>query len=68
MSSPSELRTYQHYIDGAYVTPASKSYLPTENPFTGQAWAMIARGDSDDVAAAVDAADRAVETGASPHA
>jgi aldehyde dehydrogenase (NAD+) len=53
------LRSYQHYIEGAHVPPASGAYLPTEDPFTGQAWAQIARGGAQDAAAAVQAADRA---------
>lgn len=64
MPSQNELETYQHYIDGAFVSPSSEAYLPTENPFTGKPWAMIARGNSEDVTAAVEAAERAFESGA----
>ena len=64
MPSSSELRTYQHYIDGEYIAPSSKAYLPTENPYTGESWARIARGNSDDIALAVEAAGRAFETSA----
>ena len=49
-------RRYEHYIDGAVVAPVSGEYLPTENPYTGKAWAQIARGKRDDVEAAVAAA------------
>ena len=48
------------------VPPASGEYFPTENPYTGEAWAMIARGNKDDVQAAVAAAHRAFEKGAWP--
>jgi aldehyde dehydrogenase (NAD+) len=41
------------------VAPRSREYLPTEDPFTGNAWALIARGSADDAAAAVEAADQA---------
>jgi hypothetical protein len=41
------------------VPPRSREYLPTEDPFTGNAWALIARGSADDAAAAVEAADQA---------
>ena len=39
-----ELPRYTHYIDGACVAPTSNQYLETENPYTGKAWALIARG------------------------
>jgi aldehyde dehydrogenase (NAD+) len=53
------LRSYQHYIGGMRVPPASGAYLPSEDPFTGSTWAQIARGGAQDAAAAVEAADRA---------
>ena len=53
------LPVYGHYIDGKAVAPASGEHMPTEDPFTGRAWAHIARGNRDDVAAAVVAAGRA---------
>jgi hypothetical protein len=48
------------------VAPASREYLPTEDPVTARAWARIARGTRDDVEAAVGSAKRAFETGAWP--
>lgn len=39
-------------------------YFPSENPFSGQAWALVARGNQADVDAAVAAADRAFNSGA----
>jgi aldehyde dehydrogenase (NAD+) len=59
MPASGGLRSYQHYIGGAHVPPASGAYLPTEDPFTGEVWAQIARGGEQDAAAAVEAADRA---------
>jgi (Z)-2-((N-methylformamido)methylene)-5-hydroxybutyrolactone dehydrogenase len=50
------VRKYGHYIGGAEQAPRSGRYLPTENPYTGEAWAMIASGDRADVDAAVAAA------------
>jgi acyl-CoA reductase-like NAD-dependent aldehyde dehydrogenase len=50
---------YEHHIHGAAAPPASGAYLPTEDPFTGKAWAEIARGDASDVEAAVASAARA---------
>jgi aldehyde dehydrogenase (NAD+) len=60
------LPSYGHFIDGKAVAPASRDYLPTEDPVTGKAWARIARGTRDDVAKAVDAARRAFEAGPWP--
>jgi aldehyde dehydrogenase (NAD+) len=56
-----DLPKFDHYIDGAACAPASRTYFPTEDPFTGRAWAQIARGTRDDVTAAVAAAERALE-------
>ena len=53
------LRSYQHYIGGAHVPPSTGAYLPTEDPFSGEIWARIARGGAADAAAAVEAADAA---------
>jgi aldehyde dehydrogenase (NAD+) len=58
------LPRYGHYIDGRDVPPAAGAFLPTEDPFTGRAWAHIARGDRDDAHAAVAAAQRAFTAGA----
>src|SRR5688572_4780170 len=51
-----QLRRYDHHIDGASVPPGSREYLPTEDPFTGNAWALIARGSAADAHAAIEAA------------
>lgn len=50
------MRKYGHCIGGAEQPPRSGRYLPTENPYTGETWAMIASGDNADVDAAVAAA------------
>jgi len=50
-----DLRRYDHYIGGRSVPPAAGSYFPTENPYDGQTWAELARGNAADV-------DRAVQT------
>jgi len=65
-SSTAALPRYGHHIDGATVLPASGAYLPTDDPFTGQTWAFIARGNAADAEAAVAAADRAFNEGAWP--
>jgi aldehyde dehydrogenase (NAD+) len=55
------VRRYGHYIDGGEVAPESDTFFDTENPYTGEAWAQIARGGKADVDAAVAAAKRAFE-------
>ena len=61
-----ELPRYQHYINGAFVAPTSNQYLETESPYSGKAWALIARGNQQDANAAVEAADRAFNFGEWP--
>jgi (Z)-2-((N-methylformamido)methylene)-5-hydroxybutyrolactone dehydrogenase len=58
------VKRYGHYIAGREVAPADGAYFPTENPYTGEAWAEIARGRADDVNAAVSAAKAAFESSA----
>ena len=55
------MRRYGHYIDGQEVPPTSGAYFGTDNPYTGETWAQIARGTAADVDAAVAAAKRAGE-------
>ena len=50
---------YGHYIGGKRVAPDSGDYLPTENPYDGETWAHIARGNAADVDHAVAAARKA---------
>ncbi len=66
MSISVELPKYDNYINGSAVEPASGKYLPTENPFTGEVWAWIARSDARDVETAVTAASNAFKTGRWP--
>lgn len=66
MTSLDSLPKYGNYIDGKVVPPSSGQYFPTENPFDGQAWALIGRGNKEDVDAAVAAAERAFTSGAWP--
>lgn len=63
MSPSPTLPRYEHFIDGRPVPPGAGRYLPTEDPYTGQAWAEVARGDAADADAAVQAAQRAFESG-----
>ena len=57
------LPRYDHYINGQTVKPSSGEYFPTENPFTGRAWAQIAKGNAADAARAVEAANAAFQSG-----
>ena len=50
------MKTYQHFIDGQPVAPASAEYFDTVNPYTGETWARIAKGTAADVDRAVKAA------------
>ena len=50
------MKKYQHYIGGEWVDPANGQWFDTENPYTGQVWAQIARGSADDADRAVAAA------------
>ncbi|MDT3678887.1 MAG: aldehyde dehydrogenase [Burkholderiaceae bacterium] len=47
------LPKYTNFIDGAEVPPIGGQYFPTENPYSGAVWAMIARSDERDVDVAV---------------
>jgi acyl-CoA reductase-like NAD-dependent aldehyde dehydrogenase len=64
--STQQLAHYAHWIDGAAVPPSTGAYLPTDNPYTGEVWAMVARGNAADADAAVRSAHRAFESGAWP--
>ena len=57
------MHMYQHWINGAYVEPASGAWLDTTDPYRGNAWAKIPRGNAEDAARAVEAAKQAMESG-----
>ncbi|MGY0488218.1 aldehyde dehydrogenase [Streptomyces sp. WG-D5] len=57
------MKTYAHYIDGAWDQPDSATWLDTTDPYRGDTWARIARGSSTDATRAVDAARRAMSQG-----
>ena len=54
-----ELHEYGHWIDGGFTPPSSGEWFDTENPYTGEVWARIARGNAADVDRAVASAKRA---------
>ena len=57
------MKTYQHFIDGQYVDPASGRWFETIDPYLGEPWARIPQGDARDVDRAVAAASRALREG-----
>jgi (Z)-2-((N-methylformamido)methylene)-5-hydroxybutyrolactone dehydrogenase len=50
------LRHYGAHIGGAERPPAGNDYFPTDDPFSGETWAMVARCGPEDVDSAVAAA------------
>jgi aldehyde dehydrogenase (NAD+) len=59
-SLPAWFEVDKCFIDGRWVGPSTRRYLPTEDPSRGLEIGRIARGDSADVTAAVVAAERAL--------
>ncbi len=57
------MKTYNHYINGTWVKPASGEYFVTDNPYTGEVWARVAHGNAEDVDRAVKAAKAAFDSG-----
>ena len=42
------MNKYQMYVGGEWVAPASNEWFESYNPFTGEPWALIARGNAQD--------------------
>ncbi|WP_416048872.1 aldehyde dehydrogenase [Cupriavidus basilensis] len=57
------MKQYQMFIDGTFVNASDGRWFETQNPFTGKAWAEVARGTAADVDRAAGAADRAFRAG-----
>jgi len=57
------MKTYQLYIDGAYVDPAKGEWFESIDPYKGEPWAKIPRCGPEDVSRAVQAASRAMWKG-----
>ncbi|QPF88071.1 aldehyde dehydrogenase [Bradyrhizobium genosp. L] len=55
--------TFKMHVDGEWCESASGQWLETKNPYTGKAWALIPRGNADDIERAVQAAHRAFVAG-----
>jgi aldehyde dehydrogenase (NAD+) len=56
------MHTYQMYINGQGCDPISGTWFDSMDPYTGECWASIPRGNDDDVEMAVDAAHKAFES------
>jgi (Z)-2-((N-methylformamido)methylene)-5-hydroxybutyrolactone dehydrogenase len=56
------MKSYVLWIGGRWQEPASGQYFDTDNPYTGQVWARIARGGTGDVESAVESARHAQST------
>jgi aldehyde dehydrogenase (NAD+) len=54
-------KRYQLFINGDWHDPASGDWFDSEDPFTGEPWAEIPRGNADDVERAVRAANAALD-------
>ena len=57
------MKTYQHWINGEFTDPASGEWLDTANPYSGEVWARIPRGNAADASRAVTAAEFAMTKG-----
>jgi acyl-CoA reductase-like NAD-dependent aldehyde dehydrogenase len=57
------MKTYNHWINGGSVAPASGQWLDSTDPYRGTPWARIARGNAADVDRAVKAAHHAMYEG-----
>jgi acyl-CoA reductase-like NAD-dependent aldehyde dehydrogenase len=57
---------YQMYVGGEWVAPASNQWFESHNPFTGEPWASIARGNAQDADQAVRTAHAAFTDGPWP--
>jgi aldehyde dehydrogenase (NAD+) len=60
------LSQYKMHVGGEWVEAASGEYFESEDPYTGNAWALIPRGSSADVDRAVGAAHKAFTSGEWP--
>lgn len=57
------MKNYKMYIGGEWVESVSGESFETKNPYTGETWATLPRGNADDANRAVAAAQRAFEAG-----
>ncbi len=64
--SADTLQRYRMFIGGEWLEATSGEYFPSDNPYTGNPWALIPRGNAADAARAVEAAHRAFTSGEWP--
>lgn len=57
------MKRYQLHIGGQSMPSVGNAWIETQNPYTGETWAEIPRGNAQDVDAAVQAAHQALTTG-----
>jgi hypothetical protein len=57
------MQRFEMFINGESCGPASGEWFNTENPFTGETWAQIAKGNETDVDRAAQSAHAAFSTG-----
>jgi (Z)-2-((N-methylformamido)methylene)-5-hydroxybutyrolactone dehydrogenase len=57
---------YQQYVGGEWIAPACGEWFESYNPFTGEPWALIARGNAQDADQAVRTAHAAFSDGPWP--
>ena len=60
------LAKYRMYIGGEWAEPAGGDYIESDNPYTGQPWALVPRGNAVDADRAVAAARKAFTSGEWP--
>ena len=57
------LKTYHHWINGAYQAPASGAFFDSVDPYRDEVWAQFARGNEADAKLVVEAARTAMTVG-----
>ena len=55
------MKKYNHFVNGKEMLPNGGEYFETENPYTCEKWAEIAKGNAHDVDVAVNVAKEAFE-------
>ena len=55
------MKKYNHFVNGKEMLPNGGEYFETENPYTCEKWAEVAKGDAFDVDAAVNVAKEVFE-------
>ncbi|MDD3375783.1 MAG: aldehyde dehydrogenase family protein [Candidatus Omnitrophica bacterium] len=59
----SEIKQFQIFVDGLWITPNKNQYIDCVNPSTDEVFAQIAKADSDDTKKAIDAARKSFDSG-----